>query len=238
MALFLSASNFKKKKKSYKNDNWFSLFRSWEWKPGSNENCFNESYPIQGPYWGTGSNLEIMQIIHDALRLLKIDVTLLNITQLSEYRKDAHTSVYGERKGKLLTKKQRANPKDFADCIHWCLPGVPDAWNEILYAYLLKGYQNFSWNGQKTMTWHKLIVFHQLIIVGLIANFIAQFSLFYKFYHPNFIVANFTTLSFQFLYILLLMKDGWLTFYIGFNRNQCRKSIFYIDYTYNQCTKT
>lgn len=85
-----------------------------------------------------------MKIIHDALQVLKIDVTLLNITQLSEYRKDAHTSVYGERKGKLLTKEQRANPKDFADCIHWCLPGVPDAWNEILYAYLLKGYQNFS----------------------------------------------------------------------------------------------
>jgi len=85
-----------------------------------------------------------MKIIHDALKVLKIDVTLLNITQLSEYRKDAHTSVYGERKGKLLTKEQRANPKDFADCIHWCLPGVPDAWNEILYAYLLKGYQNFS----------------------------------------------------------------------------------------------
>ncbi|XP_020224732.1 protein trichome birefringence-like 31 [Cajanus cajan] len=117
---------------------------SWEWKPGSNENCFNESHPIQGPYWGTGSNLEIMKILHDALQVLKIDVTLLNITQLSEYRKDAHTSVYGERKGKLLTKEQRANPRDFADCIHWCLPGVPDAWNEILYAYLFKNYQNFS----------------------------------------------------------------------------------------------
>ncbi|CAL0333730.1 unnamed protein product [Lupinus luteus] len=117
---------------------------SWEWKPGSDENCFNESYPIQGSYWGTGSNLEIMKILHDALQELKIDVTMLNITQLSEYRKDAHTSVYGERKGKLLTKEQRANPKSFADCIHWCLPGVPDAWNEILYAYMLKDYRNFS----------------------------------------------------------------------------------------------
>ncbi|XP_057458355.1 protein trichome birefringence-like 31 [Lotus japonicus] len=117
---------------------------SWEWKPGSDENCFNESYPIQGPYWGTGSNLEIMKILNDVLQELKIDVTLLNITQLSEYRQDAHTSVYGERKGKLLTKEQRANPKSFADCIHWCLPGVPDAWNEILYAYLFKNYKNLS----------------------------------------------------------------------------------------------
>lgn len=119
--------------------------RSWEWKPGSDENCFNESHPIQGPHWGTGSNLDIMQILHHTLTQLQVEVILLNITQLSEYRKDAHTSIYGERKGKLLTKEQRANPKAFADCIHWCLPGVPDTWNLILYAYLLKTFQNFSW---------------------------------------------------------------------------------------------
>ncbi|KAL6283493.1 hypothetical protein ACE6H2_014422 [Prunus campanulata] len=115
---------------------------SWEWKVGSDENCFNESYPIQGSYWGTGSNMEIMEMIHDQIQDLKVKVTLLNITQLSEYRKDAHTSVYGERKGKLLTKEQRSDPKNFADCIHWCLPGVPDTWNMILYAHLLKSHQN------------------------------------------------------------------------------------------------
>ncbi|XP_021890196.1 protein trichome birefringence-like 31 [Carica papaya] len=116
---------------------------SWEWKPGTDENCFNEMYPIHdSSYWGTGSNLEIMEIISDVLHGLKTNVTFLNITQLSEYRKDAHTSVYGERKGKLLTKKQRSDPKHFADCIHWCLPGVPNTWNEILYAYLLKSHKN------------------------------------------------------------------------------------------------
>ncbi|KAK4255874.1 hypothetical protein QN277_008811 [Acacia crassicarpa] len=118
---------------------------SWEWKPGSDENCFNELHPIQDPsYWGTGSNLEIMTILQKTIAELKIDVTLLNITQLSEYRKDAHTTIYGERKGKLLTREQRADPKSFADCIHWCLPGVPDTWNQILYAYLLKTFQNFA----------------------------------------------------------------------------------------------
>lgn len=83
-----------------------------------------------------------MDIVQDVLKGLKINVTLLNITQLSEYRKDGHTTVFTERKGKLLTKEQKADPKRFADCIHWCLPGVPDAWNEILYAYLLKDHQN------------------------------------------------------------------------------------------------
>ncbi|PON45691.1 Trichome birefringence-like family [Parasponia andersonii] len=119
---------------------------SWEWKPASNENCFSESYPIQGSpsYWGSGSSLEIMDIIQDVLGGLKVNVTFLNITQLSEFRKDAHTTIYGERKGKLLTKEQRSDPKKFADCIHWCLPGVPDTWNEILYAYLLKTHQNLT----------------------------------------------------------------------------------------------
>jgi len=84
-----------------------------------------------------------MEIVDDILRESKINVTFLNITQLSEYRKDGHTTIYGERKGKLLTKEQRSDPKTFADCIHWCLPGVPDAWNEILYAYLLQNHQNF-----------------------------------------------------------------------------------------------
>ncbi|XP_010553117.1 PREDICTED: protein trichome birefringence-like 31 [Tarenaya hassleriana] len=116
---------------------------SWEWKPGSDGNCFNELYPINNPsYWGTGSNLEIMEILGDVMQKVRVNVTLLNITQLSEYRKDGHTTVYGERKGKLLTKEQRADPKNFADCIHWCLPGVPDTWNEILYAYLLHSHRN------------------------------------------------------------------------------------------------
>ncbi|XP_058100742.1 protein trichome birefringence-like 31 [Magnolia sinica] len=118
---------------------------SWEWKTGSDENCFNEFYPIWGSsYWGTGSNRDIMGILRDALKELKINVTLLNITQLSEFRKDAHTSVYTERRGKLLTKEQKSDPKNYADCIHWCLPGVPDTWNEILYAFLLYDYPQFS----------------------------------------------------------------------------------------------
>lgn len=81
-----------------------------------------------------------MGILEDVLNKLKINVKFLNITQLSEFRKDGHTSLYGERKGKLLTAEQISDPKTYADCIHWCLPGVPDTWNEILYAHLLRDY--------------------------------------------------------------------------------------------------
>ncbi|WOH00260.1 hypothetical protein DCAR_0519618 [Daucus carota subsp. sativus] len=114
---------------------------SWEWEAGTDGNCFNETRPIEKPYWGTGSNLDIMGTIKNVLGKLKVNVRLLNITQLSEFRKDGHTSVYGERKGKLLTREQRSDPKTYADCIHWCLPGVPDTWNEILYGHLLQDYR-------------------------------------------------------------------------------------------------
>lgn len=116
------------------------MSRSWEWKPGTDDNCFNERHPIEGPYWGTGSNLDIMRIVQDVLKRMKVNVTVFNITQSSEYRKDGYASIFGERKGKLLTKEQRSDPKNYADCIHWCLPGVPDTWNEILYALLLQDY--------------------------------------------------------------------------------------------------
>ena len=116
-------------------------YRNWEWMKGDGGNCFSESQPIQKPYWGTGSNLDIMGIVKDVLGRMQVNVRLINITQLSEYRKDGHTSVYGERKGKLLTKEQKSDPKNYADCIHWCLPGVPDTWNEILYAVLLQDYR-------------------------------------------------------------------------------------------------
>ncbi|KAK1289887.1 hypothetical protein QJS10_CPB18g00835 [Acorus calamus] len=45
-----------------------------------------------------------MGALKDVLEELKPKVTLLNITQLSEYRKDGHTSVYTERRGELLTR--------------------------------------------------------------------------------------------------------------------------------------
>lgn len=51
-------------------------------------------------------------------------VTLLDITTLSQLRKDGHPSTYG-------TDGKKGN-----DCSHWCLAGVPDTWNEILYAIL------------------------------------------------------------------------------------------------------
>ncbi|XAR69788.1 hypothetical protein NMG60_11001510 [Bertholletia excelsa] len=45
---------------------------------------------------------------------------LLNISYLSEFRKDGHPSSHRE---------PGTPPQAPQDCSHWCLPGVPDTWN-------------------------------------------------------------------------------------------------------------
>ncbi|XP_019200172.1 PREDICTED: protein trichome birefringence-like 14 isoform X2 [Ipomoea nil] len=53
------------------------------------------------------------------------NVRILDITAISELRDEAHISHYS------LKASVGVN-----DCLHWCLPGIPDTWNEILAAQL------------------------------------------------------------------------------------------------------
>lgn len=76
-----------------------------------------------------------MQVIGEVFSKSKRPITFLNITQLSSYRKDAHTSIY-KKQWSPLTPEQLANPSSYADCVHWCLPGLQDTWNELLFAKL------------------------------------------------------------------------------------------------------
>ncbi|KAL9236215.1 hypothetical protein vseg_010915 [Gypsophila vaccaria] len=55
-------------------------------------------------------------------------VNFLNITYLSEFRSDGHPSIHRE---------PIPSQPVVEDCSHWCLPGIPDTWNELLYAHLL-----------------------------------------------------------------------------------------------------
>ncbi|KAG5407958.1 hypothetical protein IGI04_004277 [Brassica rapa subsp. trilocularis] len=111
--------------------------RSADWGKPNGPKCFNETEPIKDKsFWGTGSNKEMMKVVSSVVKHMATHVTVINITQLSEYRIDAHTSVYTETGGKMLTVEERADPMRHADCIHWCLPGLPDTWNRILLAHL------------------------------------------------------------------------------------------------------
>lgn len=63
------------------------------------------------------------QVIANAVRGTK--VKLLDITALSQLRDEGHISRYSIKASSGVQ-----------DCLHWCLPGIPDTWNEILAAQL------------------------------------------------------------------------------------------------------
>ncbi|XP_031403247.1 protein trichome birefringence-like 19 [Punica granatum] len=53
---------------------------------------------------------------------------LLNVTQATLLRPDGHPTVYGHRPEDRVTL--------YNDCIHWCLPGPIDSWNDFLLEML------------------------------------------------------------------------------------------------------
>ncbi|VVB12826.1 unnamed protein product [Arabis nemorensis] len=109
---------------------------SREWNPGSEGNCYGEKKPIEEEsYWGGGSDIPTMRMVDRVLKRLGPKVSVINITQLSEYRKDGHPTVY-RKFWEPLTEDRLNKPELYSDCIHWCVPGVPDVWNQLLYHFL------------------------------------------------------------------------------------------------------
>ncbi|KAL7586702.1 hypothetical protein Lser_V15G39447 [Lactuca serriola] len=112
-----------------------------EWGMQDDQNCLNETEPImKDEFWESGSDLKMLMILESSLNKLKtrgVNVQMMNITQLTQYRKDAHPSIHRLHYSPL-TKEQLSNPSSYSDCTHWCLPGVPDVWNELLLAHILR----------------------------------------------------------------------------------------------------
>ncbi|KAJ0694864.1 putative PC-Esterase [Helianthus annuus] len=69
----------------------------------------------------------VLAVLKNSLQTIKRPVTLLDITNLSLLRVDDHPSAYGLAG---------------VDCSHWCLAGVPDTWNVLLYNLMFQENDN------------------------------------------------------------------------------------------------
>ncbi|KAG2300038.1 hypothetical protein Bca4012_011622 [Brassica carinata] len=104
-------------------------FRGGDWDSGGS--CNGEKEPVK-----KGSILDSyplkMKIVEEAIKEMQVPVILLNVTKLTNFRKDGHPSIYGKPNmdGKKVSSRKQ-------DCSHWCLPGVPDVWNHLIYVSLL-----------------------------------------------------------------------------------------------------
>uniref|UniRef100_A0ACD5X0G8 Uncharacterized protein n=1 Tax=Avena sativa TaxID=4498 RepID=A0ACD5X0G8_AVESA len=107
-------------------------YSSKDWPNPVSKNCYGETIPTTGLN-STAPPTGQQQVIKSVLQGMKSPVRLLDITALSAMRKDAHPSVYSGD----YSSAQRANPgAGSADCSHWCLPGLPDTWNQLFYTML------------------------------------------------------------------------------------------------------
>lgn len=93
--------------------------------------CFNQRKPLQ--FFSHPHVPEQLVVLREVLRKMRFPVYLQDITKMSALRRDGHPSVYA----KAVGQEQKQHLKGFtSDCSHWCLPGVPDTWNEILNVLL------------------------------------------------------------------------------------------------------
>ncbi|TXG63628.1 hypothetical protein EZV62_010622 [Acer yangbiense] len=87
------------------------------------------SLPVSyGPHYSTVS--DVLSNRSEELQVKNLDV--LNVTSMTSRRKDGHPSLYN------LSPEAGPRSLHIQDCSHWCLPGVPDSWNELLYVLFLK----------------------------------------------------------------------------------------------------
>lgn len=94
-------------------------FFNGDWNTGGS--CENTTPMARGSEVNQDKSSD--QVIASAVKDTK--VKLLDITALSQLRDEGHISRYSVKASSGIQ-----------DCLHWCLPGIPDTWNEILAAQL------------------------------------------------------------------------------------------------------
>lgn len=92
-------------------------FRNNDWRTARCLDNFSPPGKIEEEYLYFG------QATLKSISKMQHPMTFMDILPLSSERGDGHI-------GKMLTR-------NLFDCSHWCLPGVPDIWNELLYGSLL-----------------------------------------------------------------------------------------------------
>ncbi|XP_068648115.1 protein trichome birefringence-like 11 [Aristolochia californica] len=108
-------------------------FRGGDWRTGGS--CHLEKVPelsvLQLP--SRPSWAKLLDIVADVIKAKPPvqNLAVLNVTQMTALRKDGHSSLY------YLGAKSGLVPLHRQDCSHWCLPGVPDTWNELIYSLVL-----------------------------------------------------------------------------------------------------
>ncbi|XP_050214241.1 protein trichome berefringence-like 7 [Mercurialis annua] len=101
---------------------FFRTFESSHWSGRNRLSCKVTRRPSSKA--GGKDRSPVSDIILKEVDKMSLPVTVLHVTPMGAFRSDAHVGAWSD------------NPL-VPDCSHFCLPGVPDMWNEILLSYLM-----------------------------------------------------------------------------------------------------
>lgn len=74
----------------------------------------------------------------------KSKLRLMDITEAFQYRHDGHPGPYRSPDPNKITKRGPDGRPPPQDCLHWCMPGPVDTWNELVLEIIRREYEGGS----------------------------------------------------------------------------------------------
>ncbi|KAL9240399.1 hypothetical protein vseg_014624 [Gypsophila vaccaria] len=71
----------------------------------------------------------------------KSKLKLMDITDVFSYRHDGHPGPYRSRDPNKITKRGPDGKPPPQDCLHWCMPGPVDTWNELVLEIIRREFE-------------------------------------------------------------------------------------------------
>ncbi|XP_074329036.1 protein trichome birefringence-like 18 isoform X2 [Apium graveolens] len=71
----------------------------------------------------------------------KSKLKLMDITEAFSYRHDGHPGPYRSPDPNKITKRGKDGSPPPQDCLHWCMPGPVDTWNELVMEIIRREYE-------------------------------------------------------------------------------------------------
>lgn len=72
----------------------------------------------------------------------KSKLKLMDITKAFSYRLDGHPGPYRSTDPNKITKRGPDGRPPPQDCLHWCMPGPVDTWNELVFEIIKREFEN------------------------------------------------------------------------------------------------
>ncbi|OIW00471.1 hypothetical protein TanjilG_05821 [Lupinus angustifolius] len=100
---------------------FFRTFEPSHWSDQTRGTCNLTRYPSLETD-GRDQHL-FSDTVLEVVKNVAFPINVLHVTSMSAFRSDAHVGIWSDN-------------LSMQDCSHWCLPGVPDMWNEIVLSQL------------------------------------------------------------------------------------------------------